>query len=162
MEGKKKKKLKSSHSYMWFSFCRQTYRRMRKDLSFIFGLWPDLAKFSRDDRHFFYIFQWMIATLATKQKFLRKELYLERGLEFFFQKIIVANYHSCSSSFSTLWPTWRLYRLGVHIHTQASDIQWDFGRWVRILRFQKKLALCNFKFQIFGIWGTNFLKKSAI
>jgi hypothetical protein len=51
---------------------------MMKDLSFIFGLWPDLAKISRDDHHFFYIFQWMIATLATKQKFLRKELYLER------------------------------------------------------------------------------------
>jgi hypothetical protein len=59
---------------------------MMKDLSFIFGLWSDLAKFSRDDRHFFYIFQWMIATLATKQKFLTKELYLERGLELFFQK----------------------------------------------------------------------------
>ncbi len=65
--------LKSPYSYIWFSLCSQKYRRMIKYqvLFFLLGLLPDLPKSSQgwDDCHFFYIFLWVIATLATNKQF---------------------------------------------------------------------------------------------
>jgi hypothetical protein len=57
-------------SYMWFSMCNQTYRRMIRHLYLISGLlWLNL---SRDSCHFSYISKWMIINLATDRNFLQK------------------------------------------------------------------------------------------
>ncbi len=65
----RKKMLKSPYSYIWFSLCSQKYRRKIKDLvPFFWGVYclicPNLP---RDGMIaiFFYMFLWMIATLAT-------------------------------------------------------------------------------------------------
>jgi hypothetical protein len=55
-------------SCIWFSLCSQKYKRMIKDLYFIFlvdsQIWLNLHK---DHHHISYIFLWMVATLATNK-----------------------------------------------------------------------------------------------
>ncbi len=73
MRGKKN----SLHSYNWFSFwlslCSKKYSsgwlKICTLLLFYSQIWLNLPW---DDRHFFYIFLWMIITPGYKQKFLKK------------------------------------------------------------------------------------------
>ncbi len=41
-----KKEVKMPYLYTWFLLCSQKYKKMIKDLYFISGLYPDLAKSS--------------------------------------------------------------------------------------------------------------------
>jgi hypothetical protein len=56
--------------YFVFTVEPKKYRRMIKYFNFILHI----ARFGKDERHFFYICIWMIAALATNKKFLEKSL----------------------------------------------------------------------------------------
>jgi hypothetical protein len=73
-EKKRKNQFKSPYSYMWFSLWSQTYRRMNKDVYFIFGYRQNWLNLPWDDSHIFYIFQWMTSALTTSKNSLKKTL----------------------------------------------------------------------------------------
>jgi hypothetical protein len=63
--------------YTWFSLCSQKYKKMIKDLYFISGLYPDLAKSSKGWLSLFLQLLMDGLHFGYKQKFLKKTLELE-------------------------------------------------------------------------------------
>jgi hypothetical protein len=69
---KKKLILKTPYLYTWFSLSSQKYRKMIKDLYFISGLYPDLAKSSKGWLSLFLHLLMDGLHFGYKQKFLEK------------------------------------------------------------------------------------------